>query len=170
MPKAATASSSASSASSTAEPGPLDVSSIALPGEQTQAVRVFDTCDTVRRRIRTMLRRDGITQAGFLRAIAATYQDGRKIQNKQLNDFLAKKGPLAGNRSCIFYASYVFFEKLRIRDGKEKDRQRVEMERQWGPEGVDTVHDCSYSYSRGEGVWQDEYGGVHDVFYEKGRR
>jgi len=168
MPKAF-ASPSHSSASYS-EPGPLDVSSVSLAGEPTQSVRVFDTCDTIRRKIRAMLRRDGITQAGFLRAIASTYADGRKIQNKQLNDFLAKKGPLAGNRSCIFYASYVFFEKLRIRDGKEKDRHRVEMERQWGPDGVDTVHDCSYSYSRGEGGWVDEFGGIQDGLYERERR
>ena len=34
--------------------------------------------------------------------------------------FMRKKGPAAGNTSMAFYASYVFFEKMRIRDGKPK--------------------------------------------------
>lgn len=128
---------------------------------------VYDMCDTVRRRIRAALRRDGVTQAAFLRAIAATYSDGRKIQNKQLNDFLSKKGPLSGNRSCIYYAAYVFFEKVRIRDSKEKDKDRLAVEKQW-PGGVDTVRDCTYVWSRADAVHIGKYGGVHSVHYGRG--
>ncbi|PKS11326.1 hypothetical protein jhhlp_003088 [Lomentospora prolificans] len=155
------------SAFSATGPFYLDVSSVNLPGEATHSVPVYDMCDTVRRKIRAALRRDGVTQAAFLRAIAATYSDGRKIQNKQLNDFLSKKGPLSGNRSCIYYAAYVFFEKVRIRDGKDKDKDRLAVEKQW-PGGVDTVRDCTYVWTRADAVHMGRYGGIHSVHYGKG--
>lgn len=71
-----------------------------------------------------------VTQAGFLREIAKTYSDGRKIQSKVLNDFLNKKGAYAGNTSSAFYASYVFFEKMRLRDEKPKSKHRTVMEQE----------------------------------------
>ncbi len=108
----------------------LDVSAVGLRGEATDNVPVFETCDMVRGRIRAFLDRPGMTQAAFLRAIAATYSDGRRLQGAQLNRFLAMKGPNSGNTSGIFYASYVFFEKMRIRDGRPKSPDRLEMERQ----------------------------------------
>jgi len=86
-------------------------------------------CDEVRRKIQAYLQQPSVTQAGFLREIAKTYTDGRKIQSKSLNDFLTKKGPYAGNTSAPFYASYVFFEKTRLREGKGKSNHRINMER-----------------------------------------
>ncbi|KAH8598874.1 hypothetical protein B0O99DRAFT_480626, partial [Bisporella sp. PMI_857] len=107
----------------------LDVSAIKLLGEEDVAVEVYDSCDEIRRKINAYLREPNVTQAGFLREIAKTYSDGRRIQSKVLNDFLSKKGATAGNTSAPFYASYVFFEKKRIREGKEKSKHRLEMER-----------------------------------------
>jgi hypothetical protein len=86
-----------------------DVSAIQLEGEAEGNVPVFDSCDEVRRKISAYLREPGVTQAGFLREIAKTYGDGRKIQSKLLNDFLGKRGASAGNTSSVFYSSYVFF-------------------------------------------------------------
>jgi len=37
-----------------------------------------------------------------------------------LNEFLDKKGFNLGNINSIFYTSYVFFEKIRIKDNKLK--------------------------------------------------
>ncbi|KAJ3286703.1 hypothetical protein HK104_008907 [Borealophlyctis nickersoniae] len=105
-----------------------DVSDIHLDGEETGDVPVYDTC---RKKINAYLRQDGVTQAGFLREIAKTFGDGRKLQGKLLTDFLGKRGPNAGNTSSVFYAAYVFFEKIRIRDGKPKSKAREEMERIW---------------------------------------
>jgi hypothetical protein len=45
-----------------------------------------------------------------------------------LNKFLGKKGPNLGNISSILYMRYVFFKKMRIRDGKLKTTFREEME------------------------------------------
>lgn len=38
------------------------------------------------------------------------------------------KGPLAGAHNIAFYAGYVFFEKIRVRDGKKKSVKREKME------------------------------------------
>lgn len=45
------------------------------------------------------------------------------------------KGPDTGNTSCVFYAAYVFFEKLRIVESKPKSKHREEMESIWGGKG-----------------------------------
>lgn len=39
----------------------------------------------------------------------------------------------------MFYAAYVFFEKLRVRDEKPRTQFREEMEKVWGRDGVDIV-------------------------------
>jgi hypothetical protein len=115
----------------------FDVSGIHLDGEEEAAVEVYDTCDGVRRKIRTHLRDPDVTQASFLRDLAKTYPASmnKKFQAKSLTDFLSKSGPNAGNTGSVFYAAYVFFEKLRIRDGKPKTKFRQEMEDVWGHEG-----------------------------------
>ena len=113
-----------------------DVSDIHLDGESEVDVPVYDTCDEARKKINAYLREPDVTQAGFLHKIAKTYPDGKKIQSKALNDFLNKKGPNAGNTSSVFYASYVFFEKMRLRDGKPKSKFQGEMEEIW--DGKDT--------------------------------
>ncbi len=139
-----------------------DVSGIHLDGEAEVNVPVFDSCDEVRKKISAYLREPGVTQAGFLREIAKTYPEGKKIQSKVLNDFLGKRGASAGNTSSVFYSSYVFFEKMRIRDGKPKSKHRQEMEKQH-PGGFDVKH-------RSDGrVWcfgnqrpvEDKYGKIH---------
>jgi len=126
-----------------------------LEGEESDRVMVFDTCDMVRAKIRHLFRHySTITQAAFLRAIAATYSDGRRLQGAQLNRFLAMKGPNSGNTSGIFYASYVFFEKLRIRDGRPKSDDRLVMEKEY-PNGFN-VTDIKSSSSSYVTVFNDE--------------
>lgn len=122
----------------------LDVSNVSIPledvDEDNNTVRVYDTCDTVRAKIRAFLAKDGISQAAFLRAIVtAAYgaDSSKKIQSVSLNGFLKQRGPLSGNASAVYYASYVFFEKLRIKQGKPKSEDREVME-EVHPNGVDT--------------------------------
>ncbi|KAK1963971.1 hypothetical protein LY78DRAFT_659813 [Colletotrichum sublineola] len=117
-----------------------DLSGIHLDGDEDMTVPVYDTCDDVRTKISALLRRPGVTKAAFLRAIVkAAYPAGsdHKIAPNLLTNFLSKKGPSAGNTSSVFYAAYVFFEKLRVRDGKPKTKKREEMETQW-PNGFET--------------------------------
>ncbi|KAK1981199.1 hypothetical protein LZ30DRAFT_593191 [Colletotrichum cereale] len=117
-----------------------DLSDIRLAGDDHMNVPVYDTCDTVRTKIRALLRRDGVTKAAFLRALVkAAYPAGstHKMAPNLLTNFMSKKGAAAGNTSSVFYAAYVFFEKLRVRDGKPKSKKREDMEREW-PAGFET--------------------------------
>ncbi|RAL63328.1 hypothetical protein DID88_003753 [Monilinia fructigena] len=141
----------------------FDVSAIKLDGEFTTSVPIYDTCDEVRKKISAYLREPGVTQAAFLREIAKTYPEEKKIHSKILNDFLGKKGPTAGNTSSAYYASYVFFEKIRIRDGKPKSKHREEMEKQWASSGgVDTKLPSSLGIlcQVGERPVEDKYGKI----------
>ncbi|KAF2875409.1 hypothetical protein BDV95DRAFT_590911 [Massariosphaeria phaeospora] len=105
-------------------------------GLMTESVEVYDTCDEIRRKINAHLRKPEITQAAFLREIAAQFHTAnKKIQSKQLNDFRSKKGAYTGNTSVVFYGAYVYFEKLRLGEGKPKSKAREEMERIYRAEG-----------------------------------
>ena len=45
------------------------------------------------------------------------------------------KGPMAGASHNVFYGAYVFFEKVRIAEGKPKTKHRLDMEAAWGAYG-----------------------------------
>ncbi|KAI8259706.1 hypothetical protein K4K58_002462 [Colletotrichum sp. SAR11_239] len=90
-----------------------DLSGIALPGDDDMSVPIYDSCQTVRTKINAHLRKPGVTKAASLRAcVKAAYgaDSEHKIAGNLLTNFLAKKGPTAGNTSSVFYAAYVFFE------------------------------------------------------------
>lgn len=140
-----------------------DVSGIHLDGEEEGEVPIFETCDEVRRKIEAHLRDPNVTQAGFLREIAKTFPEERKLQAQMLQTFLSKKGPSAGNTSAIFYASYVFFEKLRLRDGRPKSKHREDMEEIY-PIGFDRKRrDDVFFLPAGalEAPYEDKYGQIH---------
>ena len=132
------------SAIHTNEDGVEDVSHIHIDGEDEDRVPVFDTCDEVRKKMNVFLRRDDVTQAAFLRALHAELRGRKKtsrLQSSQLARFRQMKGANSGNTSAIFYAAYVYFEKLRLMHGKPKTKHREEMEVIWGSNGgfdVDT--------------------------------
>lgn len=52
------------------------------------------------------------------------------MECKVLNEFLSKKGGTAGNTSVVFYGSYVFFEKMGVRDKKPKSKHRQDMDKE----------------------------------------
>ncbi|KAB8079732.1 hypothetical protein BDV29DRAFT_164248 [Aspergillus leporis] len=142
-----------------------DVSGIHLPGEEEGEVEVYDHCDEVRKKIVAFLRSSGMTQAAFCREISKSFPEnlGTKISGAVLANFLNKRGVNAGNQSTAFYAAYVFFEKLRIRDGKPKTQFREEMEEVWGVQGGfdrKTGPNQSYITSIHSYVYSDEYGRV----------
>lgn len=114
----------------------FDVSHIHLEGEEDGTVPVYDTCSDIRKKIRAFLRRDGVTQAALLRALAKCRPGGGEgrppISVSSFQMFMRQTGVTAGANSTVFYAAYVFFEKVRLRDGKSKTKKREEMERVWG--------------------------------------
>ncbi|KAG9235694.1 hypothetical protein BJ875DRAFT_373718 [Amylocarpus encephaloides] len=139
-----------------------DFSDIHLEGEAEVAVKVFDSCDEVRKKINAYIKEPNVTRAQFLRDIAKTYPEKKRLQSKVLNDFLGKKGASAGNTSAIFYSSYVFFEKMRIHQGKPKSAHHVEMEKRH-PQGFETKRrmDGPIFCMVGDRPYEDKYGNIH---------
>ena len=123
----------------------MDLSDIKLPDEDTGRVPIFDTCDDVRKKITEHLHKvPNASQASFARelnSLAAHFpwpgiaQSEAKVDGRRLGDFLKKKGPQNGAHTMAFYAAYVYFEKLRIKEGKKKMKKREEMEKIWGEKG-----------------------------------
>lgn len=114
-----------------------DITDIYLEGEEDDDVSVYDTCDEIRRKINAHLRTPGVTQAQFCRDLYAQLHvpKVKSIQSKQLADFRRQKGPRTGAKSTVFYAAYVYFEKLRIAQGKRKTKHREDMEDIWESNG-----------------------------------
>ncbi|KAI1480984.1 hypothetical protein F4774DRAFT_424569 [Daldinia eschscholtzii] len=139
----------------------LDVGDIKLDGEDTESVPVYDTCDEIRKKIRAFLRKPDVTQSAFCRAIGESFPEPKPIRPRQLNMFLDKKGSMAGNTSPVFYGAYVFFEKLRIKEGKPKSEMRQEMEK-IHPKGVNTASPETRFLCKGNSrPYHDKYGRVH---------
>lgn len=111
-----------------------DFEGITLGGEEENDVPVYDSCDEIRRKIRAYLAKSRLSQAAFSREVGKMFTPEKKTISG-LAAFMAKKGPAAGNTSTAFYGSYVFFEKMRIRDGKPKTEHRLGMEDAW--DGLD---------------------------------
>ncbi|OBT68599.1 hypothetical protein VE03_01625 [Pseudogymnoascus sp. 23342-1-I1] len=146
-----------------------DVSDIHLENEERDAVPVFDTCDDIRTKIRAFFRQPDCTQASLLRKLGAQYiMAPRALRSPQVNTFMRQQGPLEGKSSGIFYAAYVYFEKLRIKQGKKKTEKREEMEKRWGPGGVDRTAGGLFWCVPGEVPVQDNCGLV--TFEKNGRR
>ncbi|KAK4451559.1 hypothetical protein QBC34DRAFT_436669 [Podospora aff. communis PSN243] len=116
----------------------LDVSDIHLEGEEDGTVPICYSCSDIRKKIRAFLRRDGVTQAAFLRALAKCKPGGSSgsgsspISVSSFQMFMRQIGVAAGANSQVFYTAYVFFEKMRLREGRPKTKRREEMERVWG--------------------------------------
>ena len=96
-------------------------------------------------------------------AAKAAYPQGTKRLNaNSFGEFLKNKGPTAGSSGAVFYAAYVYFEKLRIKNGKPKDAFRLEMEKVW-PNGfeLDNAANGRLWCGPNERPWVDMYGMVH---------
>ncbi|KAI2620947.1 hypothetical protein GGS26DRAFT_298033 [Hypomontagnella submonticulosa] len=146
-----------------------DISNIYLDHEETDSVSVWDTCDVVRKKIETHLRTSGVTQAQFCRDLYAQLKAPtiKCFQSKQLSDFRAGKGAKMGAKSTIFYAAYVYFEKLRIAQGKPKTEFREEMEDIWlwnGGFDRETDHNTLFVGRAGGDMRTDQYGRTSTYF------
>ncbi|KAF8477090.1 hypothetical protein BDZ91DRAFT_769332 [Kalaharituber pfeilii] len=139
-----------------------DITTIHLDGEDTDTVPIYDSCDEIRKKIAAHLRKPGVTQAQFLRDVAAQFKtQSVRIQGKQLADFRAKSGALAGNTSRVYYGAYVYFEKCRLKEGKDKSKHRLEMEKRWSREGgvdIKTPGNRGIWVCKGEIPIIDQYG------------
>lgn len=139
-----------------------NVDGVELPVGASGNVEIYDSCDDIRTKISAHLRTSGQTQAAFLRMIAAA-SGVPPIQSKQLTDFTRKKGALSGNTSKVFYAAYIYFEKLRLKNKKPKSKKRLQMEEEWAASGgVDTSRVATGMVwaHESESVWMNNLGGL----------
>ncbi|KAI2601782.1 hypothetical protein GGR54DRAFT_626962 [Hypoxylon sp. NC1633] len=116
---------------------PKEISQVYLDGEETDTVPVYDTCDEIRKKIKTQIDRLGMTRALLCHNLYAQLAKpkGTLFQPWQVNEFLSIRGLYAGCSSQIFYAAYVYFEKKRIAEGKPKSQDRLKMEEIWSEKG-----------------------------------
>ncbi|KAJ7125794.1 hypothetical protein C8R43DRAFT_932111 [Mycena crocata] len=138
---------------------------ITLDGDEDASVEIYDSCDELRRKINALLHTGTITKAALLRDMSrAAYTDAPKIQSKQLTDFLTKHGATSGSTSRVCYASYVYFEKKRIAEGKAKSDHRCDMEDQWlGLGGLPRKRPEKYLCSVDDEIVENELGAVRAV-------
>jgi hypothetical protein len=140
--KATTSNSTASQPKTTKQVSRIEldlekIANIELAGEDNDTVPIFDSCDEIRRKIGVYMRHDGVTQAGFVRALKSQFSDPeQKVMTNQLTRFRGHKGSEGGCSSPIFYGGYVFFEKLRLAEGKPKTKHRLGMESHWDYQGM----------------------------------
>ncbi|RPB00505.1 hypothetical protein L873DRAFT_771181 [Choiromyces venosus 120613-1] len=116
--------------------------SASLPSESTDSVPIYDSCDELRRKIRAFFRNpkySKVTQKKFREAIGG-------VNANTYRRFMEKKGETAGAECGMFYGSYVFFEKMRIWEGKSKGVRRVRSEVEF-PHGRPMIDDNR------RGVW-----------------
>ncbi|CEI64684.1 hypothetical protein FVEN_g3196 [Fusarium venenatum] len=141
----------------------LDVSNVdPLPGEAQGRVAVYDTCSEIRKKIRALLAKDGMTQAAFIRALNKNLPEGESVSPANMRYFMGCKDVRGGNTNITFYAAYIFFEKRRIQEGKPKSKFREEMEKAWGSKGFDTENGGNRQYFcfAGERPVMDKYGKI----------
>ncbi|TKX27546.1 hypothetical protein C1H76_0384 [Elsinoe australis] len=120
-----------------------DVSGIRLDGEEDNICPIFDTCQDIRKKINAEIRRD-TTKAELARIFGAQFNPLHKISGSQLQRFLDKKGPFGGAESGVYYGAYVFFEKLRMKQGKPESKRRLQV-KEANPNGMERT-DASRKY------------------------
>lgn len=165
-PANASAGNAAKSTESVLEKDLAKIANIKLAGEDGEAVPIFDNCNEVRRKLNLYLKHDGVTQAAFCRTLTqqlGSDQEHKTLQGRQLGVFRGHKGPNGGAKSPVFYAAYVFFEKIRLANGKDKSAHRRGMEEEWGAEGMPRTIDSKTKFwtLKSEKPHLDKFGKVH---------
>ncbi|RMY37887.1 hypothetical protein D0864_16456, partial [Hortaea werneckii] len=106
-----------------------ELSDIHLEGEETEETPIFETCNDIRRHLNDTLKHT--TQANLARQLDAICPESN-VSVRHLKKLLEFKGVQGGAHSPSFYAAYVYYEKIRIRQNKNKGKKRQTMEEIWG--------------------------------------
>ncbi|KAI5480799.1 hypothetical protein MNV49_007209 [Pseudohyphozyma bogoriensis] len=105
------------------------VHDVKLEGEDDESVPIYDDCTAIRRKI-TAFVGAGNTTAHLLREMGG-------INSNALARFKKESGANGGAANQVYYHAYVYFEKLRIFEGKPKNKARLEAEATLGPQGYE---------------------------------
>ena len=100
---------------------------------------IYDSCPVIVTKIKDFLQRDGVTKAMLLKAFG-------DINSNSLGRFLSgKQQDQCGN--VTYKKAYVFFEKLRIMEGKAKTKKRLSNEAE-NPRGFSTTKARGYVWMK----------------------
>lgn len=93
----------------------------------------LNSCDKICRKINQYLSRAEMPKAAFGREAGKLFGGGeeKKIRGSSVTQFLAKRVSMAGNTTSVYYGACVFFDKIRVRDGKLMTEHRETMEDIW---------------------------------------
>ncbi|KAH9898539.1 hypothetical protein C8Q73DRAFT_405995 [Cubamyces lactineus] len=95
---------------------------VVLEGEEEGDIQIHDDCNDIRRKIRA-LQKDPNFKEHWLQEIG-------NINNNSYQRFMKATGPDGGASNGTYYAAYVYFEKVRIFEGKKKTAKRIRSEQQ----------------------------------------
>ncbi|KAG8946166.1 hypothetical protein FRC04_012021 [Tulasnella sp. 424] len=123
--RGASASSSKMKTSKATKPQDASWRDIVLEGEDEGEVPIYDDCNTIRRKIRALQKTPGFKVTHWLKEIG-------NINSNSYGRFMTLKGPTGGAENGTYYAAYVYFEKVRVFEGKKKTATRIAAE-QSGP-------------------------------------
>ena len=87
------------------------------------------------------MKKTSISKAQLARDLNEMMPLGDDVNARKLDNFLKQSGPNAGAKNAVFYAAYVYFEKMRVKEGKGKTKHREEMEKVWGKNGMSRTID-----------------------------
>lgn len=94
---------------------------VVLPGEDEGTVPVYDDCAEVRRKIRLLQKNPGWKVTHWLKEIGG-------INSNSFGRFMKEKGRTDGASNGTYLAAYIYFEKVRILEGKKKTATRQDNE------------------------------------------
>ncbi|KAL1749042.1 hypothetical protein HDZ31DRAFT_59636 [Schizophyllum fasciatum] len=100
---------------------------IKLEGEDEGEVPVYDDCAEVRRKIRLLEKTPGFVKTRWLKEIG-------NVNSNSYGRFMAAKERDAGGGNSTYPKAYIYFEKMRILEGKKKTAGRIRNE-QTHPDG-----------------------------------
>ncbi|PCH33530.1 hypothetical protein WOLCODRAFT_93659 [Wolfiporia cocos MD-104 SS10] len=95
---------------------------VKLEGEDEDGgVPVYDDCNEIRRKIRLLQKQPDFKITHWLKEIG-------NVNSNSFGRFMKATGPDGGASNGLYYAAYVYFEKVRVAEGKKKTPKRIRNE------------------------------------------
>ncbi|KAF9240913.1 hypothetical protein BU15DRAFT_87479 [Melanogaster broomeanus] len=110
------------------EPSAATRRDVVLEGEDEDEVPIYDDCNDIRRKIRGLMKTPGWKVTQWLRDIGG-------INSNSYRRFMKDTGATSGATNGTYVAAYIYFEKVRIFEGKKKSAKRQRMEEEY-PNGL----------------------------------
>ncbi|KAI0670020.1 hypothetical protein C8Q78DRAFT_975923 [Trametes maxima] len=96
---------------------------VVLEGEEEVSNNGSDDCNDIRRKILALQKEPDFKVTHWLKEIG-------NINNNSYQRFMKASGATGGASNGTYYAAYVYFEKVRIAQGKKKTAKRIRNEAQ----------------------------------------